>query len=125
MKLLLTSELMYSLVKMEASVELEKFVIKELQKNSRIYISILTVREIMTSNLDFDREIFLEKIQTLCDEVLPFNLEIFKLESSLVKSGSKLHYLEAATAAFYGLDRLVVPKPPFSVPIIGIGLESK
>jgi hypothetical protein len=124
MKILISETYLGNLLKSEKKrkSELELSLDNLIKKNNKIYISIETIKNTLNDFSFSNSEKIIQNLEIICDTILQFNLEIYKL--SLNFKNSQIEYPnERAIASFYGLDRILDGNGTL-VPIIGFRSES-
>ena len=102
--------------------ELESILDNLIKKNNKIFISIETIKGNLYNISFSNSEKIIQNLEIICDTVLQYNLEIYKLSLNL-KSSNIEYPNERANASYYGLDR-VLDENGTLIPIIGFRSES-
>jgi hypothetical protein len=128
MKLLISHSILNALIQPNEINKryLEDLFQKTMQNNNRLYISIITIGHLSNQFSEHENRTLIDNLEVMCDEILPFTLEIYKLATNL-KNNIKLDYInsiEQATAAIYGMDKIFISKEPYLISVLNFSSES-
>ena len=124
MKILISEKYLSNLLISEKKrkSELESILDNLIKKNNKIFISIETIKNTLDDFSFSKSEKIIQNLEIICDTVLQYNLEIYKLSLNL-KSSNIEYPNERANASYYGLDRVLDGNGTL-IPIIGFSSES-
>ena len=124
MKILISEKYLSNLLNSEKKrkSELELILDNLIKKNNKIFISIETIKNTLDDFSFSNSEKIIQNLEIICETVLHFNLEIYKLSLNLTSLNIE-YSNERATASYYGLDR-VLDENGILIPIIGLSSES-